>query len=359
MDLPALQPEPGVEYFLNFQAATAEATDLVPAGHVAAVAQFPLPVRSPAPPAGPVAGGPLRVEQDEARVVVSGTDFHVAFDRKTGDLAEYALGGRPLLVQGPAPNFWRPPTDNDFGNKMPAVSGVWREAGSERRLVRFEVEPRGRREVRVTAEFELAGTPARSTLTYTVRRDGAVDVEHALTVGAPDLPELPRFGVTCRLPAELSQMEYLGRGPQENYCDRNTAALVGRYKSTVAEQYFPYISPQETGNKTDVRWAAFTDADGRGLLVVGQPLLSLSALPFTVEDLTQEKRGSRHTIDLTPRDFVTLCLDLKQRGVGGDDSWGATPHSPYCVPARDSTYWFRLVPLRAGEDPGVKARRQS
>ncbi len=357
VELPPFPLEPGAEYFLNFQAATAEATDLVPAGHIAAVAQFPLPVRAPAATAGPVAGGPLRVEQDETRVTVSGTDFHVIFDRKTGELAEYAAGGRPLLLQGPAPNFWRAPTDNDFGNKMPAVSGVWRKAGAERRLVHFEVEPEGEVEVRVTAEFELAGTPARSTLTYTVGRDGAVDVEHALVVGAPDLPELPRFGVTCRLPAELSRMEYLGRGPQENYCDRNTAALVGRYQGAVAEQYFPYISPQETGNKTDVRWAAFTDAEGRGLLVVGQPLLSLSALPFTVEDLTQEKRGSRHTIDLAPRDFTTLCLDLKQRGVGGDDSWGATPHSPYCVPARDSAYWFRLVPLRAGVDPGVKARR--
>ena len=122
-------------------------------------------------------------------------------------------------------------------------------------------------------------------------------VEHALTVSAPDLPELPRFGVTCRLPGEFQTNGVSRtRAAGGSYCcDRNTAALVGRYQSTVTEQYFPYISPQETGNKTDVRWAAFTDAAGRGLLVVGQPLLSLSALPFTVEDLTQEKRGSRHT----------------------------------------------------------------
>jgi beta-galactosidase len=183
-------------------------------------------------------------------------------------------------------------------------------------------------------------------------------VEESYATREPDLPELPRFGTLLRVPAALRHLEYFGRGPHENYCDRNTAALVGRYRSTVAEQPFPYISPQETGNKTDVRWLALTDEGGRGLLVVGQPLLSVSALPYTPEDLTQESRGTRHTIDLAPRDFVSLCVDLKQRGVGGDDSWGATPHSPYCIPARDYTLWFRLVPLQAGEDPGVKARRE-
>jgi beta-galactosidase len=358
VDLPDIRPEPGVEYFLNFQAETLAATDLVPAGHVVAVAQFPLPAAAPPPAAGALAGGPLRVDQDAGSLTVSGGELRARFDRKTGELVEYAWRGRALLRSGPVPNFWRPPTDNDFGNRMPEMAGVWRQAGTQRRLVRLEAEPMGDVEVWVTAEFDLPGVGAQSRLTYTVRADGEIGVEHALTVRAPDLPELPRFGVVCRLPAELQNMEYFGRGPQENYCDRNTAALVGRYRSTVAGQPFPYISPQETGNKTDVRWAAFTDAQGAGLLVIGQPLLSLSALPYTVEDLTQDKRGTRHTIDLAPRDFVTLCLDLKQRGVGGDDSWGATPHAPYCLPARDYTCWFRLRPLQAGEDPGAVARRE-
>lgn len=152
------------------------------------------------------------------------------------------------------------------------------------------------------------------------------------------------------LPNGFEQMEFYGRGPQENYCDRNTAAHVGIYKSTVSEQYFPYVSPQENGNKTDIRWVAFTSNDGIGLMAVGMPLLSMSALHYTIEDLTQESRGSRHTIDLKKRDEVFLNLDLKQRGVGGDDSWGAKPHSQYCLAAKSYSYTFRLVPFSKNDN---------
>jgi len=173
------------------------------------------------------------------------------------------------------------------------------------------------------------------------------------------LPDLPRFGVTLNLPDALEGMEYFGRGPHENYCDRNTSALVGRYRSTVSEQYFPYVSPQENGNKTDVRWACFRSDRGEGLLVMGAPLLSMSALRYTVEDLTQETRGSMHTVDLKPREFVTLNLDLKQRGVGGDDSWGATPHSEYCLLPTPYTFAFTLVPVNPGDEPASVRMRRS
>jgi beta-galactosidase len=240
---------------------------------------------------------------------------------------------------------------------MPKISGVWRRAGDERVLKGFAAEAVERGAVRVRAEYSLPTVSSSLVLSYVIAGDGEVVVREEFRTGRKDLPEMPRFGVKFRLRKPLESLEYFGRGPQENYCDRNSSTLVGRYRSTVSEQYFPYISPQENGNKTDVRWMAFRDDAGQGLLIAGAPVVSLSALRYTPEDLTQESRGSRHTIDLTKRDFVSVCVDLRQRGVGGDDSWGASPHSQYCVLPVDQTFEFRLLPIAAGMDPGTVGRR--
>jgi beta-galactosidase len=271
-------------------------------------------------------------------------------------MASYQYRGVEMLERGIEPHFWRPPTDNDFGNQLPKVSGVWRKAGEGRILRDFSVKDAKEGATEIRTEYTLPAVGSLLTLTYIVAGDGEVQVREEFRTDRRDLPEMPRFGVKLRLRAGLESLEYFGRGPHENYADRNTSALVGRYRSTVNEQYFPYISPQENGNRTDVRWMAFRDRKGNGLVLAGKPLLSLSALHFTPEDLTQESRGSRHTIDLTPHEFVSVCVDLKQRGVGGDDSWGASPHSQYCVLPVDQTFEFRLIPVTPGEDPGDVGR---
>jgi beta-galactosidase len=160
--------------------------------------------------------------------------------------------------------------------------------------------------------------------------------------------------MTMILRGEFKNLAWYGRGPHENYWDRKTSACVGLYEGKVIDQYHPYIRPQENGNKTDVRWVALTDSQGMGFLAVGKPSLSVSALPFLNEDFDEgPEKAQRHTFHIKQRDLVTLNLDYKQMGVGGDTSWGerARPHPEYTLyPNRVYSYSFRLRPFGVDED---------
>ena len=227
---------------------------------------------------------------------------------------------------------------------------VWRKAGENRTPKKFEIKTASDHQVKVMVDFDLNDVNSKYFTNYTILGSGDVIIENQFTPGKGKLPELPRFGMKMRIPDEFEQIQYYGRGPHENYCDRKTGSLVGIYKSTVKEQYVPYISPQENGNKTDVRWIALINNNGTGLLAIGMPLLSISALHYTIEDLTQKSRGTKHTIDLKERDFVALNLDDKQMGVGGDNSWGARTHPQYTLPVKEYAYKFRLRPFSKEDD---------
>jgi hypothetical protein len=172
-------------------------------------------------------------------------------------------------------------------------------------------------------------------------------------------PELPRFGVRWAIPGNYENMTWFGRGPHENYCDRNTSAFVDLHESSLAEQYFPYIRPQENGYKTDMRWMTLTDDSGFGLMIDGLPLFSGSALHNSIEDFDQgSKKNYRHTNDISPRDEIFLTIDLKQMGVAGDNSWGARPHPQYQLPADDYQFRFRLIPFNASDDNPFELHKQ-
>jgi beta-galactosidase len=288
---------------------------------------------------------------------VRGKNFEVVVRKKDGALAGSRVGEKNVLAGDLVPNFWRPPTDNDFGSRTDSTSAPWRHAGARRVLKTFSAKSVSPSVVRIATAYELPDVRSALEISYTVKGNAEIMVEYRLRVHAPDLPEIPRIGMSLALPAEFEKVVYYGRGPQENYSDRCTGAYVGVYESTVDEQYFPYISPQENGNKTDVRWMAFREASGQGVLIVGEPLLSMSALRYTVEDLTQEKRGTRHTIDLVKRPFTTVNIDLKQAGVGGDDSWGSRPHTQYAIRPVDHEYRFRVTPLGPRDDPMTESKR--
>lgn len=351
LGLSALKPKPGAEYFINFSTVMSEAEPFKPKGFEVATDQYPLPVRSEVPITRVSTLPPLQLSEDERTTTVQGKEFTITFDKPSGSMSSFLFKGSHLIERGPEPNFWRPPTDNDFGSKTHQTSAVWQKAGDNRVLRSFEVKKVSAGEVLVTVRFDLPDVRSEFRAEYRILGGGDILVANHFKTREANLPEIPRFGVKMRLPRGFEAMQYYGRGPHENYCDRNTSAHVGLYESTVSDQYFPYISPQENGNKTDVRWIAFTNEKGVGLMAVGRPLLSMSALHYTIEDLTQESRGSRHTVDLTKRDFVALNLDYMQRGVGGDDSWWAKPHAQYCLLAKSYSYEFRLRPLAKGDDP--------
>ncbi len=315
------------------------------AGFEVARHQLPLDADSPAVVPVPLAGVPaLRHVVGEEDIRITGQGFSVTVDRRTGLLTDYRAGGTRLLTSGPVPNFWRAPTDNDRGNGQHLRNRTWRDAGARRTVTGVTVRALDDRavEIRVTGTLPTTVESAYST-TYTVFGHGEIKVDNTLHPGAANLPYLPEVGTLLFLPRRLERLHYYGRGPEENHWDRNNGTDVGRYTSTVADQWTPYIRPQENGNKTDVRWAALTGRDGRGLLVSGEPLLEINASHFTPEDLSA---GVRHDYQLTPRDTVVLRVGHRQMGVGGDDSWGAHTHDEFKLFAdRDYAYTYRLRPL--------------
>nr|WSZ13528.1 DUF4981 domain-containing protein [Streptomyces canus] len=338
-------PGPGTEYFLQLSFTTKESTPWARAGFEVAKQQLAVDANSPAVAPVPLAKVPALTYRDaSAQVTVTGKDFSVTVDKGSGTITSYQAHGTRLITSGPVPNFWRAPTDNDHGNGQHTRNQTWRDAGANRKVTDVSVRALRDRAVEIKVSGTLPTTTESTyTTTYTVFGNGEIKVDNTLHPGASSLPYIPEVGTILFLPRRLDRLHYYGRGPEENHWDRNDGTDVGLYSGTVAEQWTPYIRPQENGNKTDVRWAALTGRDGVGLLVAGEPLLEVNASHFTPEDLSN---GVRHDYQLTPRDAVVLRVNHRQMGVGGDNSWGAHTHDEYKLFAnRDYSYTYRLRPL--------------
>ncbi|QIJ65575.1 glycoside hydrolase family 2 TIM barrel-domain containing protein [Streptomyces sp. JB150] len=350
-------PPPGTEFFLELSFTTREPTPWAARGFEIARQQIPLDAGAPEVTPVPLDSVPaLRHTDGDREITVTGAAFSVTVDKRAGVLTSYEAGGKPLILSGPAPNFWRAPTDNDKGNGQHIRNQTWRDAGAHRTVSDVRLRTLGDKAVEVTVTGTLPTTVASTfTTTYTVFGNGEIKVDHTLHPGAPSLPYIPEVGALLLLPGRLELLRYYGRGPEENHWDRNNGTDVGVYSGTVAGQWTPYIRPQENGNKTDVRWIALTDDSGAGLLVSGDGLLEVNASHFTPEDLSD---GVRHDYQLTPREEVVLRVSHRQMGVGGDNSWGAHTHDEYKLFAdRDYSYTYRLRPLPDVEDAMRLARR--
>ena len=360
---------PGHEYFVNLALVRRTASGLIPAGYAVATEQFALPVSAAVTPIAAATLPALTMTRDSLRITVTGGDVIARFDLRQGTLASLRYRGNELIRRGPAPNLWRPATDNDWGNGLPRRTEVWRHAAENRSVAPPRVEQPAPGVVRVSFDQVLhddAGLDvATFATTYTVLGSGDILVDNTLTkTGTP--VELPRVGMNLVLPAGFDEMSWFGRGPFGNYWDRKTAAFVGRYAGSVESQYVPYVRPQENGNKTDVRWVAIT-SDNAGLLAVGAPVLEVEAHHNNPEDfetpgagfVDREQTINRHISDIVPRPFTWVALDLHQIGVGGDDSWGARTHDEYRLTEQSYTYSFRLRPFDPQrDDPAALARQR-
>jgi beta-galactosidase len=357
-ELGGIGPKPGAQYLLNVYALTSRSSELLPEGHEVAREQFVLPHREQVVKAKLPVQQPMRLTETEKETHIRGKDFVVKFDKSTGLLFSYLYRGTEILVTGPSPNFWRAPTDNDFGNRMPRRCAVWKEASANRQLDRFEIVKQDEKQIQIQAEYTLTAVESRHTVTYTILNTSDVIVKNRFMPGKQELPELLRFGMQMRIPGDFDNVRWYGRGPHENYWDRKTSAFIGLHLNTVRDQYVKYASPQENGYKTDVLWVALTNKKGVGLLAVGLPTLCFSALPYSADDLTQESRGTKHPTDLKERDFIEFHVDYKQTGVGGDNSWGARPLEHYTLFPKEYSYSFRLRPFQVkNESPGQLSKQ--
>ncbi len=333
-------------------------------------------------------------------MTVSSSKVHFIFNKKSGRVSSYKVNGTEYFSDGLGlqPNFWRAPTDNDYGNNQPKREQVWKQSSKEFHIsdasvkmdgknalvhvnyllpagnlyiVDYTVYPSGA--VHVAAHFtstemkenETDLSEATRTATFTPGRDAARKEASKLTV--------PRIGVRFRMPAGMDQVSYFGRGPEENYADRKAGTMVGLYKANANDLYYPYVRPQENGHHTDTRWVAVNSTKGKGLKFVADEMIEFNALRNSIENFDAEEQTSlprqwnnftpeevanhneeaaknvlrrqHHINDVVPQDFVEVCIDLQQQGVGGYDSWGARPDPQYTLPAnKDYNFGFTIIP---------------
>ncbi len=336
LKLPKL--ETGSEYFLNVYAHTTTATDLVPANHEIAREQFSL---TNADFGLKATSGELTVEETDNSLKFKAGEVSGTFDKKTGAMTSYT-SGNVWVGNLPEPYFWRAPVDNDFGNKMPTKLGLWRSVHANKELKQIDIGEQTEEGLPITVAYELTDIHTPYTMEYLIRNDGSVQVTSSIDMTGKNLPELPRFGMRMRVGGQYDFVSYYGRGPEENYADRNTASFMKVWNHKASEQLMPYIRPQEYGNRTDTRWLSLTNEAGEGILVQGLQPLNFSALKIQTEDLDPGlTKKQRHPTDLVYDHHITLHVDLAQRGLGGDDSWRSYPHDAYLL--TDDQYSYSYV----------------
>ena len=350
VDLPRLARRPEAEYHLDLEFLQGVDRPWASADHVVAREQLALAwttPHAPAPLASATSSAPRPVVRtaENQHTTIQGGSFSAVLDDRTGQLVSYRLGVRELLAAPLHLNLWRPPTDNDRGNGMPKTCAPWRDAGPKS-VVTSRTGGNVEGGYRISYEISVPVGETSATLAYLFTADGRVDVSLDLRPKGEKLPAIPRIGLSAALSPELRQWSWFGRGPAENYRDRAEGYPLGIWTGDVAKLWFPYGEPQETANRTGVRWAGFVDSSGAGIrfrAIDGGPL-EVGAYPFSQDDLQTE--GRRHPADIPLRDFVTVHIAHAQMGVGGEDSWGAWPRPAAMVPAnRDYRYTFRIEPV--------------
>lgn len=284
-------------------------------------------------------------------LVVKGSNFVAEFNKQNGYLSKYAVDGMEMLKEGAAltPNFWRAPTDNDMGAGLQNRYAAWKNPGLKLVSLNSKTE---NDQVVVNAEYDMKNVSAKLYLTYVINNEGAIKVTQKMTADKnAKVSPMFRFGMQMQMPKTFETIEYYGRGPIENYSDRNHSTDLGIYRQSVDEQFYSYIRPQETGTKTDIRWWKQMNAAGNGLKVVGDAPFSASALHYTtcsLDDGTQ--KDQRHSPEVKKADLTNLCIDKVQMGLGCVNSWGALPLKQYMLPYGDYEFTFILTPVKHSVD---------
>ena len=345
----------GKEVFLNIDFRLKEAEPLLTAGQVMAYAQLPVVAKQACSGdcSKMLAQGhgkkkmKLAAKKDNV-VAVTTPNLTFKLDRTTGLISEYAYNGKSMLGEGGTlkPNFWRAPTDNDMGAGLQKKFKVWKNPQMNLKNIDVKKDKKANT-VTIVTSFDMPEVQGQMDITYLVfANTGAVKVteDFKATEGAK-VSDMFRFGMLLQMPYSMEKSTYYGRGPIENYSDRKDCMRIAIYNDDADNQYFPYIRPQESGTKSDIRWWKQTDATGLGLQVKSCAPFYASALHFDTEELDDgDEKEQRHSFDLEKSKFTNLFLDAAHMGVGGENSWGAWPLEKYRVHYGSKTFNFVLIP---------------
>jgi beta-galactosidase len=332
------------EIFVAFYFKSKEGAPLVDKGQVMAKQQFCINAYK-FPKLKPEEADVKKEETNTyVKLSAGGTDMYVG--KHTGWIDYITVDGKDMLQfrESIVPEFWRPTTDNDYGAGLQRRFAGWKNP--QMKLKDIDVDDNS-----IKAEFEMPDQKAKLEMTYTLTAEGEVIIREKMeTEKDAKVSELFRFGMALQMPKQYNQVEYYGRGPIENYIDRNSSEFLGVYKNDVLKEYFEYIRPQESGNHTDVRWFSVIDKDGKGLRFYSNAPMEASALPYTSTQLDdgmhKDKAWGRHSGDLTPSGMTSVHIQQRQLGLGCVNSWGAWPRSEYRLPYKDYDFTFAIKPIK-------------
>ena len=334
------------EWLLNIAWRLDESTPLLEAGTV--IARNQLTLTQPSVNMAQLQDIPVTsIDRKAGFITVNGKDFSIAFNETDGYMSRYDIGGRPMLKDSclVTPNFWRAPTDNDFGARLQQRYSAWKRPGLS--LTSLDARRTDNGNAEVKALYRMRNIPASLEMTYTIDGRGAVRINQVMT---PDegakASDMFRYGLQIPMPADFETVEYYGRGPGENYVDRHESSDLGVYRQSVTQQAYPYIRPQETGTHTDLRTWAVLDASGSGLEFTSVQPFSASALHYNIDTLDGGHiKYNTHWGEIAPDDVTNVLVDYAQMGLGCVNSWGAQPLKQYRLPFRPYTFTVTITPV--------------
>lgn len=350
LTLPYTVPAEG-EILLNIEFRLKKAEPLMEAGQLVAYRQ--LPIREITNNIAAVnAPGKIKVvdKKKETDIKVTSDVAQIAFDKASGLLKEYKVNGVDLLGEGGTlkPNFWRAVTDNDMGAQLQKKFKAWRNPALNLKDINaFKVKTVKTYTVVVTTSYDMPDVKATLDIVYTIAPDGTMRVQQTMnTTKDAKVSSMFRFGMLMQLPYNMDKSHFYGRGPIENYIDRKYSQNIGIYTQTADEQFFPYIRPQETGTKSDLRWWQQTDKAGKGFRITSDNVFDASALHYSINDLDEgAEKDQRHSYQVPQSKYTELCIDKEQFGIGGENSWGSWPLPQHCISYGDKTFTFVISPI--------------
>ena len=342
------------EWLLNISYKLKNNEDLLPAGYTVAKEQLTLnPYKAPSMQLGNCelsnteTVAPEVQDNDRHYLIIGNDAFRIEFNRSNGYLTKYQIKGLDMIKEGAIlkPNFWRAPTDNDFGAHIHRKYVAWKNPEIRLKSLKQRTE---NKQVIVETAYEMPGVSAKLNLTYVINNEGAIKVTQKMTTDKKaKVSNMFRFGMQMQMPRSFETIEYYGRGPIENYIDRNHCTDLGIYRQSVTEQFYSYIRPQENGTRTDIRWWRMINKAGNGIEVVAASPFSASALHYTIESLDEGwSKQQGHSPEVEEADLTNLCIDKIQAGLGCVNSWGCIALPEYQVPYQDYEFTFILSPIQ-------------
>ncbi|TVP46698.1 MAG: DUF4981 domain-containing protein [Mongoliibacter sp.] len=334
----------GKEYFLNFYIKQKDNQLWSEAGYEQASVQLDFPMDYHADRDFGIVEGVLELNETSSNIEVISTNFEMSISKQSGEIVSLKADGKEFIHSGFKPDFWRNPTDNDFGNGLQNRAALWRDAGQEKICDKVEIAENSNVRIVINVFNSIPKAKSKFNIKYTFTSDGHIQVDNAYLV-APHVkvPDMPRMGLQMVLQPGFTQVEWYGRGPHENYADRKSSAFVGLNETAVDSLFHNYVRPQENGYRTDTRLLKLSDQEGLGIMIIGLPEFSWNAQHYSSNSFSQKnKKEVRHIHEVEKSENIYLNIDLMQMGVGGDNSWRAQTHTEYLVRSQDQYYSFKI-----------------